>query len=32
MAGAVHLGPPTEEREQGDSLTSSRLQDFFPLD
>lgn len=30
MAGAVHLGPPAEEREQGNSLTPSRLQDFFP--
>lgn len=30
MAGAVHLGPPAEEREQGNSLTPSWLQDFFP--
>lgn len=30
MAGAVHLGPPAEEREQGKFLTPSRLQDFFP--
>lgn len=30
MAGAVHLGPPAEEREQRNSLTLSRLQDFFP--
>lgn len=27
MAGAVHLGPPAEEREQGNSVTPSWLQD-----
>lgn len=30
MAGAVHLGLPAEEREHGNSLTPSWLQDFSP--